>query len=346
MQKIDLRSDTVTEPTFEMRQAMAAAEVGDDGWEDDPTVKLLESTAARRLGKDAALFVASGTMGNLVSVLTHCQQGEEIILGSESHLYYYEYGGVSALGGVILRVLTNEKDGTLNLDALESAIRPQSMRFPKTSLICLENTQNRCSGRVLSPEYTTEVANLAHQKDMTVHLDGARIFNASVALGIPVSKLTESVDSVTFCLSKGLSCPIGSIVCGSQEFITRARRIRAMLGGGMRQVGIIAAAGLVALETMVDRLLDDHINAKKLAAGLSKIKAFRIDSEAVESNIVIFDLLNGDASLLVKHLAERGLLISQYGTDRLRMVTHRGIGKEDIETALGTIEQAVRQFPA
>jgi threonine aldolase len=346
MQKIDLRSDTVTQPTFEMRQAMAAAEVGDDGWEDDPTVKLLEATAAELLGKEAALFVASGTMGNLVSVLTHCQQGEEIIVGSESHLYYYEYGGVSALGGVILRTLTNERDGTLNLDALESAIRPQSMRFPKTSLICLENTQNRCSGRVLSPEYTAEVTNLAHQKDIAVHLDGARIFNASVALGIPVSKLTKSIDSVTFCLSKGLSCPIGSIVCGSQEFITRARRIRAMLGGGMRQVGIIAAAGLVALETMVDRLLEDHINAQQLATGLSRIKAFSVDSKAVESNIVIFDLLQGDASLLVKRLAEAGLLISQYGTDRLRMVTHYGIGKEDIETALGTIEQILRQFPA
>ena len=343
MNRIDLRSDTVTQPTPEMRQAMAAAEVGDDGWGDDPTVNRLEVVAAERLGKEAALFVASGTMGNLVSVLTHCQRGDEAIVGTEAHIYYYEYGGVSALGGVLLRQLPNHPDGTLDPDEVEATIRPAMSRYPRTALVCLENTHNRCSGRALSPEYTDAMADVAHRHGALVHLDGARIFNAAVALGVPVSELTRSVDSVTFCLTKGLSCPVGSIICGPREFIARARRIRAMVGGGMRQVGVLAATGLVALETMVDRLAEDHANARRLAEGLSHIAGLSIDFTAVETNIVIFDVARGDAQALVANLAERGLLVSQYGPSRLRMVTHYGIGVEDIDTALEIVEGAMRE---
>jgi len=266
MQIVDLRSDTVTHPTDTMRHAMFTAAVGDDVFGEDPTVKRLETMAAQKMGKTAALFTASGTMSNLIAVLTHTQHGNEIILGSEAHIFLNEVGGAAALGGLMMRTVTNDVDGRLPLVDIEIAVREKNIHYPETTLLCLENTQNRCGGAVLTPEYTDSVVQLAHSHDMKVHLDGARIFNAAVALGIPVVELVKEVDSVGFCLSKGLSAPVGSVLCGSKEYIERARKRRKMLGGGMRQAGVIAAAGIVALETMIERLAEDHANARKLAA--------------------------------------------------------------------------------
>jgi threonine aldolase len=272
MRIIDLRSDTVTHPTDAMRQAMFEAAVGDDVFGEDPTVNRLEVMSAQKMGKEAALFTASGTMSNLIAVLTHTQHGNEIILGSESHIFWYEVGGAAALGGVVMRTVPNDNDGQLALGDIEKTIRDKTnIHYPETTLLCLENTQNRCGGAVLTPEYMDSAVQLAHRHGLRVHLDGARIFNAAVALGIPAVELTRGVDSVGFCLSKGLSAPIGSVLCGSKEFIERARKRRKMLGGGMRQVGVIAAAGIVALETMIDRLAEDHANARKLAEGLMQL---------------------------------------------------------------------------
>ena len=263
--EIDLRSDTVTHPTPSMRRAMADAKLGDDGWGDDQTVNNLQEKVADLLGKESALFVPSGTMANLVSILTHCQRGDEIIVGDQSHIYYYEYGGASSFGGVAYRLLPNAEDGTLDPATVKAAIRPATPRFPRTALVCLENTHNRCNGAVLTPEYTKDISDIAHGYGSEIHLDDARIFNAAVALGIDVRELVNSVDSVTFCFSKGLSCPIGSMICGTKAFIEKARRIRNALGGGMRQVGILASAAIVALDSMVDRLHEDHSNAHHLA---------------------------------------------------------------------------------
>ena len=280
MKIIDLRSDTVTHPTDAMRQAMFTAEVGDDVFGDDPTVNRLEAMAAQKMGKEAALFTASGTMSNLIAVLTHTQHGNEIILGSESHIFWYEVGGAAALGGVVMRTVPNDNNGQLALGDIEKAIRDKTnIHYPETTLLCLENTHNRCGGAVLTPEYTDSAVQLAHHHGLKVHLDGARIFNAAVALGVPVTELAGGADSVGFCLSKGLSAPIGSLLCGNKDFIDRARKRRKMLGGGMRQVGIIAAAGIVALETMIDRLAEDHANARKLAEGLRQINGITVTQE-------------------------------------------------------------------
>ena len=268
---IDLRSDTVTLPTEEMRNAMATAVVGDDVMGEDPTVNQLEKMAADLAGMEASLFVASGTMGNLVSVLAHCDRGDEVVLGDKSHLYRGEAGGISVLGSVSFKPLQNQEDGTIDINQLFESISPDDFHFSKTKVIALENTQNHCGGAVLLPEYVEKVSNFTNKHGLLLHMDGARIFNAAVYLGLNLSTLLENVDSVSICLSKGLSAPVGSLVCGSEEFISKARRIRKMLGGGMRQAGIIAAAGIIALEKMVDRLSEDHINAKKLAVGLSKI---------------------------------------------------------------------------
>ena len=268
---IDLRSDTVTLPTEEMRNAMATAVVGDDVMGEDPTVNQLEKMAADLAGMEASLFVASGTMGNLVSVLAHCDRGDEVVLGDKSHLYRGEAGGISVLGSVSFKPLHNQEDGTIDINQLFESISPDDFHFSKTKVIALENTQNHCGGAVLLPEYVEKVSNFTNKHGLLLHMDGARIFNAAVYLGLNLSTLLENVDSVSICLSKGLSAPVGSLVCGSDEFISKARRIRKMLGGGMRQAGIIAAAGIIALEKMVDRLSEDHINAKKLAVGLSKI---------------------------------------------------------------------------
>ncbi len=265
MKVIDLRSDTVTHPTPEMRQAIFEAEVGDDVYREDPTVNRLETIAAKRMGKEAALFTTSGTQSNITAVLTHTRHGNEVILGNEAHIFWYEVGGAAALGGVVMRTLPNDSCGRLNPNDVEQAIRDKNIHYPETTLLCLENTHNRCGGAVLTPDYTNEICELAHAHGLKVHLDGARIFNAAIAIGVPACVLTENVDSVSFCLSKGLSAPVGSLLCGSNDFIERARKFRKMLGGGMRQAGIIAAAGIVAIETMVDRLAEDHANARRLA---------------------------------------------------------------------------------
>ena len=277
MREVDLRSDTVTHPSPEMRRAMAEAELGDDVFGDDPTLNRLEAMAAERLGKDAAVFVASGTMGNLVSVLAHAGRGDEIILGDKAHIFRSEAGGASALGGVAYFPLPNDHRGMLDLDQLEAAIKPPNEHFTRTALIALENTQNACGGAPLTADDTKSVADIAHRHGVPLHLDGARIFNAAVALETPVTELTKHADSVSFCLSKGLSCPIGSVVCGSEEFVKEARKWRKMVGGGMRQVGVIAAAGIVALDNMVERLNDDHANARRLAQGLAQIPGIDID---------------------------------------------------------------------
>jgi threonine aldolase len=329
---IDLRSDTVTHPTPAMREAMAKAEVGDDVFGEDPTVRRLEALAAELTGKEAAVFVASGTMGNLTCLLAHCQRGDEAIVGSESHVLHYEVAGAAGLGGIQLRPVANDERGMLDMDALAGAIRAQNIHVPRTALVCLENTHNRCGGAVLTPEQTAEIAKIAHRHGAALHLDGARIFNAAVALGLPAAELAAEADSVTFCLSKGLSAPVGSLVCGSAEFVARARKARKMLGGGMRQAGVIAAAGVVALETMIDRLAEDHENARILADGLAQIPGVRIDSERVQSNIVVFTVDDGVA--FQQRLRKAGVLTTAFGPTRVRMVTHHGIERADIEEAL------------
>jgi threonine aldolase len=345
MNIIDLRSDTVTRPTPEMRAAMARAEVGDDVYGEDPTINQLQELAAHMLGKEAGLFVPSGTMGNLIAVLTHCNRGDEIILGHLSHIFYFEAGGVSALGGVHSRQLTNQPDGTLELDAIEAAIRAEDDHFPTTRLIALENTHNRCGGVVLDVEYTQAVGELAHSRGLALHLDGARIFNASAALDVSAHKLAEPADSVTFCLSKGLCAPVGSVLCGSQDFIRRAHRIRKQLGGGMRQAGILAAAGIVALETMVDRLKEDHQRASQLARGLGKIPAIQIEPGSPNTNMVFVSLDEG-LSLTAPQLAERlltnGIKVSPIGLRRFRLVTHYWIDAPAVDQVVQAFGEALK----
>ena len=286
MDSIDLRSDTVTQPTPAMREAMATAQVGDDVFGDDPTINRLQELAASRMGKEAGLFVPSGTMGNLASILAHCTRGDEAILGDKAHTVLYEAGGISALGGVHSRQVANQPDGTLRLEDIEAAIRSDDPHHPISRLVALENTHNRCGGVALTPAYTQAVGELAHQHGLVLHLDGARIFNAAVVQGVTARELAEPADSVTFCLSKGLSAPVGSVICGSREFIYRAHRMRKMLGGGMRQAGILAAAGIVALETMVERLADDHRRARMLAEGLKEIPGIALDPGTPYTNMV------------------------------------------------------------
>jgi threonine aldolase len=344
MPTIDLRSDTVTLPSPAMQRAMAAAPLGDDVYGEDPTVNRLEQLAAARVGMEAAVFVASGTMGNLCGVLAHCGRGDEILVGDESHIYNYEAGGASALGGVAYHAIATAPDGTLPLTLLEHAVRSTSdPHAALTRLICLENTHNRCGGVVLSPAYMAEVRALATRHKLTVHLDGARVFNAAVALGQDVTAITQHVDSVSFCLSKGLSAPVGSLLCGSAELIGRARRLRKMVGGGMRQAGVIAAAGIVALEEMVDRLAEDHANARILAEGLASFPQIRLDLASVQTDIIYFELHDERVSpeAFVARLRERGVLVgSPYGP-RIRAITHYGIETSDIETTLDVVRAAL-----
>ncbi|MFB0524600.1 MAG: low-specificity L-threonine aldolase [Phycisphaerae bacterium] len=341
MKIIDLRSDTVTLPTSAMREAIYRAELGDDVFGEDPTVNRLEKIAAERVGKEAALFVASGTMGNLVCVLTHCGRGEEAILGNQSHTFLYEAGGMSALGSIHPHTIRNQPDGTMRLKDIKAAIRDDSAHFPRTRLICLENTHNRCDGAALTPEYTDAVVTLAKERGLSVHLDGARVFNAAVALAIDVRELTRGVDSLSFCLSKGLSAPVGSVVCSSSKFIAEARRTRKVLGGGMRQAGIIAAAGIVALLQMVDRIAEDHKNARRLAEGIARIRGLSIDPARVQTNIIYFEVATDrlTAGNLVTELSKRGIKILRVGPSRLRMVTHYGISSEDIDLALAALAE-------
>lgn len=341
MRIVDLRSDTVTHPTQAMRQAMYDAEVGDDGYRDDPSVNKLEALAAERLGTEAALLVLSGTMGNLVALLTHCGRAEEAVVGGDSHIFWNETGGAPGLGGVQLRTVPNETDGSLRLAAIEACIRPDNVHFPRTGLVCLENTQNRCSGRTLSAAYTRQVADLCHAHNVPLHLDGARIFNAAVAQNTDVRNLTTGagVDTIQFCLTKGLSAPMGSLLCGPRDFVEEARRWRQATGGGMRQAGVIAAAGIVAMNTMVDRLVEDHDNAKLLAKGLAEIPGVVVEAKDIETNIVIFHLADPsiDSLDVLKRLADAGVKGSNYWGGNIRMVTHYGIERDDIEYALGVI---------
>ena len=345
MKIVDLRSDTVTHPTEAMRRAMFEAEVGDDVFGEDPTVNRLEAMAAQKMGKEAALFTASGTMSNLIAVLTHTNHGNEIILGNGAHIFLNEVGGAAALGGVVMRTIPNDANGQLSLIDIENAIREKNIHYPETALLCLENTHNRCGGAVLTPEYTSNAAQLAHHNGLKVHLDGARIFNAAIALGIPAIELTKDVDSVSFCLSKGLSAPVGSLLCGSKEFIERARKRRKMLGGGMRQAGVIAAAGIVALETMIDRLAEDHANARRLADGLAFIPGIKLGQGKVMTNIVMFDLTPAiSGSQFMTKLTASGVKILGRGSNSFRAVTHRMVSDADIYFVLNQIDRVCREL--
>lgn len=339
MKIIDLRSDTVTLPTPRMRRAIGSSELGDDVFGEDPTTNRLEKMAAEITGKEAAVLVPSGTMGNLVCTLTHCARGEEAILGDKSHMYLNEAGGMSAIAGVHPHIIPNQPDGTLRLEDIEGAKRREDPHFPRSRLVCLENTQNSCNGAPISPEYTNTVVDLARSLGLSVHLDGSRVFNAAVALDVEVKELTAPVDSVTFCLSKGLSCPVGSVVCGSRDFIHEARRARKILGGAMRECGIIAAAGIVALEQMIERLREDHENARLLAEGIDRIQGLSIDVKHIRTNIVYFDFNN--KGLITEEfftkLENRGVKFLHTGPSRFRMVTHHGITSEDIVAVLNTI---------
>ena len=349
MNTIDLRSDTITQPTEEMRQAMAAAEVGDDVYGEDPSINRLEQRAAELLGKDAGLLTASGTMSNLIAALTFCQRGDEIVMGDQAHIFWNESAGVSALAGAQTRLAPNDEQGRMAPGDLMDAIRPRgNVHNPPTTLVCLENTHNRCSGGVLTPQDTKRMADVAHAAGARVHLDGARLFNAAVALEVPAGELVKEVDSVSFCLSKALSCPVGSVLCGSGEFIGQARRWRKMLGGGMRQAGVLAAAGLVALDTMIERLADDHANARRLAMGLAEIPGLRINPEQVPTNIVIFEIepTVGTAGELMAALADAGVKVTPSRAQSLRMVTHRHISSEDVEAALARTRRVVEELRA
>jgi threonine aldolase len=329
-----------------MREAMYRAELGDDVLGEDPTVNRLEAMAAERMGKEAAMFVASGTMGNLTALLTHCQRGHEAIMGDRAHTFLFEAGGSAVLGAIHPHTLPNQPDGTLRLEDIEAAIRPENPHHPRTRLVCLENTHNRCGGAVLTPEYTDSVGQLAHRHGLAVHLDGARVFNAAVALGVDVRDLTRSVDSVQFCLSKGLSAPVGSLLCGTEAFMYEARRWRKIVGGGMRQAGVLAAAGIEGLEGMVGRMADDHANARRLAEGLAEIPGFAVDLSSVQTNIVIWDLATDRTT--PQEVAERlragGVKIFSIGGQQFRAVTHFGIEAGDIERALTVARQVMEQL--
>ncbi len=340
---IDLRSDTVTPPTERMRKAMARAEVGDDVYGEDPTVKRLEQMAAERTGKAAALLVASGTMANLICQLVHCNRGDEMILGDQSHIFYYEQGGSAALGGIHPRTVPNRPDGTIDLAQIEAAVRSDDVHFPRSRLLVLENTHNRCSGSPLSVDYMNRVGESAKRWGLKIHVDGARLFNAAVALGCPAADLVAQADSVSFCLSKGLAAPVGSVVCGSRAFVDAARRARKVLGGGMRQAGILAAAGIVALDEMVDRLAEDHANAQRLVRGLARIKGITADPSLVRTNIVFFEISDRrlTAAGLATALAEAGVKLLALDPFRLRAVTHYPLAAQDIDAALAAIERVL-----
>jgi threonine aldolase len=341
---VDLRSDTVTLPTPAMRQAMFEAELGDDVYGEDPTINQLESLAADRLGKEAGLFVPSGTMANLVCFLAHCSRGDEVIMGHLAHTFLNTAGNSAAVGGIHPRTVPNQPDGTLDLGDVEAAIRdPENAYHPPSRLICLENTHNRCSGAVLTPGYMAQVRALADRHGLAVHLDGARIFNAAIALGLESKAMACDADSVMFCLSKGLSAPVGSMVCGSAEFIHQARRQRKMLGGGMRQAGVLAAAGIVALETMVERLAEDHANADRLAEGLARLPGVVIDRAQISSNIVIFGLAPDSLSAadFVSRLGTHNVKIGAIGGRRFRAVTHHEIKAGDVDYAVSVARTAL-----
>ncbi len=342
MDYIDLRSDTVTKPTPEMWEAMQRAEVGDDVYGEDPSVNRLQEMAAERMGKEAALFVASGTMGNLAAVLAICGRGDEVILGDKAHTVLFEAGGVAALGGVFPRQIPNQPDGSLKLEDIRLAIRPDEAHHPISRLVTLENTHNRCGGAALSVEYTQQVGELAHQHGLRLHIDGARIFNAAVALGVDATALAAPADSITFCLSKGLCAPVGSLLCGTKEFVVRAHRIRKQLGGGMRQAGVLAAAGIVALKSMTSRLSEDHRRARLLADGLASIPGLLLDPGTPHTNMVFCSLaadVPRDANQVAAALKTQGVLVGAIGLQRFRLVTHHWISDEDVSRAVEAFEE-------
>jgi threonine aldolase len=344
MKTIDLRSDTITQPTSSMRQAMAQAEVGDDVFGEDSNVNQLEKAAAEKLGKEAALFVPSGTMANLISILTHCQRGDEVILGDQSHIFLNEVGGLSALAGAHPRTLKNNPDGTLPLDELEKAIRHDDLHYPPTRLITLENTHNYCMGSPLTPDYMERVGQIAKNHSLAIHLDGARVFNAAVALKVDVKKLAEKADSVMFCLSKGLSAPVGSLLCGTTSFIRKARKMRKMLGGGMRQAGHIAAAGRIALEQLVDRLEEDHRRSHHLARELAAVQAIEINPDMVRTNIIFFKLTPGEMKPedFLQYMTNHQIKILMIDPGVFRIVLHREINDDQIATVLKVINNGLK----
>ena len=341
---IDLRSDTVTRPDAAMRRAMAGAEVGDDVFGDDPAVNRLEALAAERLGKEAAVFAASGTMANLMAVLAHTRPGDEALTGAESHVFNYEAAGASRVGGVQLRPLPNARDGGIDAADVRAAIREPNIHAPRSALLCLENTQNRCGGAALTAAATTSPAAVARGAGLAVHLDGARIFNAEAALGEAAAELAAAADSVSFCLSKGLGCPVGSLLCGPREFVERARRERKMLGGGMRQAGVLAAAGIHALARNVARLAEDHANARALAEGLARLGSFAVDPPA--TNIVVLRVRAGTRDGWLAALAAAGVLAVPFGEGRIRMVTHKDVEAPAIAEALRRAERAAETAAA
>ncbi|HSH70047.1 MAG TPA: low-specificity L-threonine aldolase [Deferrisomatales bacterium] len=344
MQPIDLRSDTVTQPTPAMRQAMFEAPVGDDVYGEDPTVNRLEQVAAQRMGKESALFLASGTQANQVAILSHTGRGEEVIVEEESHIFYYEAAGIAALSACQARTVPGHR-GAMDPNRVEAAIRAENIHYPRTALICVENTHNRAGGTVLPPAHVEALAALAHRHGLPVHMDGARVFNAAIAQGSTAAAVAAPVDSVMFCLSKGLAAPVGALLAGSREWIARARRYRKLLGGGMRQAGILAAAGLVALDTMVDRLAEDHANARELARGLAEMPGLGLDLETVQTNMVLFEVVDPtwDAPALVAALAKVGVLCGAFGPRQIRLVTHNDVAAADVAEALDRIEGVLRR---
>lgn len=346
MDIVDLRSDTVTQPTPAMREAMAKAEVGDDVMGEDPTLLRLQEMSAELMGKEAGLFVPSGTMGNLAAMLAHCGRGDEIIMGNQGHTFLFEAGGISALGGVFPSLLPNQPDGTLRLEDIQGALRdPHNPHHPLSRLVVLENTHNRCGGACLTPEYTRSVADMAHANGLLLHIDGARIFNAAAALGVSTRDLAGPADSVTFCLSKGLCAPVGSVLCGSKEFIERALRARKMLGGGMRQAGVLAAAGIVALEQVAPRLGEDHRRACALAQGLGKVPGLTLDAGLPQTNMVyatLDDSVKANAAEVAGQLAARyGVKVGVVAKRRFRMVTHYWITDEGVARTVDGFRQVL-----
>jgi threonine aldolase len=335
MKVIDLRSDTVTKPSAEMRAAMSAAEVGDDVYGEDPTVNRLEALAASRLGKEAALFVCSGTQSNLLALLSHCERGDEYIVGQQGHTYKYEGGGAAVLGSIQPQPLDYEPDGTLDLGRVEAAIKPDDSHFARTRLLCLENTQ---AGKALPLEYLKRAHEFTRARGLGLHLDGARVFNAAVHLGVPVTEISRYFDSVSVCLSKGLGAPVGSVLCGSGEFITRARRWRKVVGGGMRQAGLLAAAGIHALEHNVERLAHDHENARVLAQALASVEGLTVASGGAQTNMVYVNVEPQRSARMREYLKGEGMLISGQGS--IRLVTHLDIDRADIDR----FAAAVRNF--
>ncbi|TFB14644.1 low-specificity L-threonine aldolase [Filobacillus milosensis] len=338
---IDLRSDTVTKPTEAMRKAAYNAEVGDDVYVEDPTVNRLEELAAEKLGKEAALFVTSGTQGNQIAVLTHCKPSDEVIMESNAHVFLYEGAAMSALAGIQPRTIAGVR-GAMNPEDVKAAIRPEDVHFPETGLICLENTHNKAGGAILPLENMEAIAKIAREHNIPVHLDGARLFNASVASGIPIHKFAEQTDTVQFCLSKGLGAPVGSILAGPKEFIDRARKWRKRLGGGLRQVGIVAAPGIIALNDMVDRLAEDHDHAKKLADSFANIDGIEIEGQ-VETNILLVNVkgLGVTSEEFIEKLKGEGILTVAFGPYTVRFVTNYDVTEDDIDTVINNVRKLV-----